>query len=345
MGGRHADAQWWLLVMLMPFFYACATRLPFIAYAIQAFRFGFHPVEVGALIASYQLTRAIGNWLQGRLPHLPWCIAAYTLGVAGYAANLAYASRALGRYQFCVGFAVAGFTEVLPCLTTWLKEAYADVDRDVQRRWYRTQYTVINMGSAFCFGVGGVLYDKCGIHGVAYFGAASALLGLLTTIAYGGYLPRRSPPRSADKPFGTAGGEQPEGSWRGMTWIEYVLGFSFGVESTTIAIVLSVGPVLARRVRHGSPEVWLPDGRRGVPRRVPAAADRRRALARAVEVAGAKPLAARAGFRAAHGREPAVLDPQVGRRHRLRLHRPDPHPRSERLRRRHSHRDAGQHHL
>jgi len=229
--------------MLMPFFYACATRLPFIAYAIQAFRFGFHPVEVGALIASYQLTRAIGNWLQGRLPHLPWCIAAYTLGVAGYAANLAYASRALGRYQFCVGFAVAGFTEVLPCLTTWLKEAYADVDRDVQRRWYRTQYTVINMGSAFCFGVGGVLYDKCGIHGVAYFGAASALLGLLTTIAYGGYLPRRSPPRSADKPFGTAGGEQPEGSWRGMTWIEYVLGFSFGVESTTIAIVLSVGPL------------------------------------------------------------------------------------------------------
>lgn len=245
MGRRADDTRWWLLVMLMPFFYACATRLPFIAYAIEAFRFGFSPVEVGALIANYQFTRAIGNSLQGRLSHLPWCIIAYLIGFAGYAANIGYASVARGRVQFCIGFGVAGFTEVLPCLTTWLKEAYAEEDQSVQRRWYRMQYTVINMGSAFCFAVGGVLYDKVGIHGVAYFGAASALLGLISTIAFSAVMVRGSSDTTVDDAPGGDASLVPsqEATWRGMTWIEYVLGLSFGIESTTIAIVLSVGPL------------------------------------------------------------------------------------------------------
>ena len=264
-----------LVIVWLPFLYGAATRLPFIYYVIHLtvqFRLGM--LTTGLYVAFYQACRVLTSALATQLPKTSHFLGT-SLGVAGYA--LVYASDNARLFPFVLGTVIVGFSETMSSSQKFAKRLFAkEEDRSLADRKLRHQYASVMLGVVFAFSVGGFVYQYRGIDGVALFGLVVESLALVSLLDYVAMdytaphedededqdrarvflanrtsndssanpssvlTPAKSVLASALRDATSAFGSKEDIS---VTWLNWIMAFSFGVESLTIGYNLSIGPL------------------------------------------------------------------------------------------------------
>jgi hypothetical protein len=174
-------AQQWILVYALPFFYGAITRLPFIYFVIHMrMAFDLDWLPIGFYVGSYQATRvatSVVTMFAPRFAHF----SGTSLGLAGNIVVLL--SNNNDKTPFIVGTILVGFSETLACMQTYTKSVF-DSDLTVLEHKLKVQYAAVMVGVTFAFGLGGFVYQKFGIDGVAIFGAVMSAFELLSLLGY-----------------------------------------------------------------------------------------------------------------------------------------------------------------
>ena len=173
--------QQWILVYGLPFFYGGITRLPFLYFVIHMrMVFDLDWLQIGFYVGSYQATRvatSVAAIFAPRFAHF----AGTAIGLAGNLVVLL--SNNNDKTPFIVGTILVGFSETLACMQTYTKSVF-DSDLSVLEHKLKVQYTAVMVGVTFAFGLGGVIYQKFGIDGVAMIGAIMSVFELLLLVVF-----------------------------------------------------------------------------------------------------------------------------------------------------------------
>jgi hypothetical protein len=137
-------------------------------------------LSIGFYVGSYQATRVATSIVAIFAPRL-----AHFSGTAiGLAGNLVVLlSNSNDETPFIVGTILVGLSETLACMQTYTKSVF-DSDLTVLEHKLKGQYAAVMVGVAFAFGLGGFIYQRFGIDGVAIFGVAMSVFELLSLLAY-----------------------------------------------------------------------------------------------------------------------------------------------------------------
>jgi hypothetical protein len=174
-------AQQWILVYALPFFYGAITRLPFIYFVIHMrMAFDLDWLPIGFYVGSYQATRVATSAVAIFAPRFAH-FSGTSVGLAG--SIIVFLSNNNDKTPFIVGTILVGFSETLACMQTYTKSVF-DSDLTVLEHKLKVQYAAVMVGVAFAFGLGGFVYQKFGIDGVAIFGAVMSAFELLSLLGY-----------------------------------------------------------------------------------------------------------------------------------------------------------------
>jgi len=264
-----------LVIMWMPFFYGAATRLPFIYYVIHLdMYFGLSWVNIGLCVAAYQGARVVTSALSIYIPRISHFLGT-CLGLAGYITVLLCNNDSI--LPFVIGTAIIGFSETLSSMQKYAKEIYKnDPDRKKGQTMLKYQYASVMIGVVFAFSIGGFVYQKYKINGVAVYGIIVEGGELLALVLFSVIEKKQEQATNTDatteievvSPKDETKKEEHQKrdleehkdvSFRtslainahttyatsdiGPTWINWLICLSFGVEALTIGFNLSVGPI------------------------------------------------------------------------------------------------------
>jgi hypothetical protein len=261
--------QQWILVYALPFFYGAITRLPFIYFVIHMrMTFDLDWLSIGFYVGSYQATRVATSVVAIFAPKLAH-FSGTSIGLAGNLVVLL--SNSNDKTPFIVGTILVGFSETLACMQTYTKSVF-DSDLTVLEHKLKVQYAAVMVGVTFAFGLGGFIYQRFGIDGVAIFGVAMSVFELLSLLAY--FLLEMKPlvdesvTKRTDRCTSTNSSESSQddnvgkstfsvrkgdemvaaldfflGSGMGANYLSYILCITFGMESITIGYNLAISPI------------------------------------------------------------------------------------------------------
>jgi len=261
-----------LVIVWMPFFYGAATRLPFIYYVIHLdMYFGLSWVSIGLCVAAYQGARVVTSALSIYIPRISHFLGT-CLGLAGYITVLLCNKDSIR--PFVIGTAIVGFSETLSSMQKYAKEIYKnDPDRKKGQMMLKYQYASVMIGVVFAFSIGGFVYQKYKINGVAVYGIIVEGGELLALLLFFVLDKKQEQPKCTDATTEftdstteiKAVSPEPETKKEKQvsilseltntanttyatsdidpTWINWLICLSFGIEALTIGFNLSVGPI------------------------------------------------------------------------------------------------------
>ncbi|CAE8631092.1 unnamed protein product [Polarella glacialis] len=193
-----------LAIVIIPFFYSVCTRLLFGCMAIVLWKIGFSFEAIAAGICGYQTMRGVSNSiqkkgnLQKRSVYLTFgALVGYTLvaWVDLSQDSPLEASRNEVHLEtrfvvaLLVGFGLVGLSEIYTCMQWMCKHwAFLATDTiekkvDYCRLCFKQQYCIVNLGAAVAF-LGGLVFNKFALRGVAIVGACDALIVIVLLVLY-----------------------------------------------------------------------------------------------------------------------------------------------------------------
>jgi hypothetical protein len=259
--------QQWILVYALPFFYGAITRLPFLYFVIHMrMTFDLDWLSIGFYVGAYQATRVATSVVAIFAPRLAH-FSGTSIGLAGNLVVLL--SNSNDKTAFIVGTVLVGFSETLACMQTYTKSVF-DSDLTVLEHKLKVQYAAVMVGVTFAFGLGGFIYQRFGIDGVALFGVIMSVFELLSLLAY--FLLELKPladesiPKITDHCTNSSESSQDDnvgkstfsirkgdemvpaldfflGSGMGANYLSYILCITFGMEAITIGYNLAISPI------------------------------------------------------------------------------------------------------
>eukprot|EP00425_Heterocapsa_triquetra_P002186 CAMPEP_0195062220 /NCGR_PEP_ID=MMETSP0448-20130528/8885_1 /TAXON_ID=66468 /ORGANISM="Heterocapsa triquestra, Strain CCMP 448" /LENGTH=541 /DNA_ID=CAMNT_0040092877 /DNA_START=127 /DNA_END=1749 /DNA_ORIENTATION=+ len=266
-----------MAIFLIPFFYSVCTRLPFVCIAIVLWKIGFSFEAIAAGICGYQIMRGISNSIQKQGDILMRSVFLSVGGLIGYAlvlwVDLAQdtalsADRELRRLlpqhvaMMLLGFVFVGLSEIYTCIQ-WMCKHWAFLhtgslteELDYCRLAFKQQYCIVNLGATVAFFLGGLVFEYRGLRGVALLGVcdATCLIVLIVTYrlmdpivqarmghpsccGYEHHRPAESDEASLDRSAPYTGTKP-----RKVQWIAWFVAVTFGFQSASIGVILSIGP-------------------------------------------------------------------------------------------------------
>jgi len=189
-GGRDRLLTF-LVIGVMPFLYGAATRLPFIYFVIHlAGHFNLDWWPIGLCVGAYQGCRVVVSAASIVAPKTSHFLGT-AAGLAGYIT--VFISDKDLVMPFVAGTAVIGFSETMSSMQKYAKEMFKlDPDHQKSQLMFKYQYAAVMCGVVFAFSIGGVVYQKYSINGVAMFGIIIEGSGLLALVVYAALLHERS---------------------------------------------------------------------------------------------------------------------------------------------------------
>ena len=194
---RKAQEDWSLraaeilVIAVMPFLYGAQTRLVFIYFVIHL-RENYFPNEwlpIGLYVGAYQACRVVTSALSIWFPIVAHFFGTCA-GLVGF--TIVLVSDKDLEVPFVVGTAIVGLSETMSSMQKYGKDMYRlDPNRKKSQLKLKYQYAFVMLGVVFAFSIGGVVYEKVKINGVAIFGigiTGSSLLSFLLYVA----LPRKN---------------------------------------------------------------------------------------------------------------------------------------------------------
>jgi len=172
-----------LVIGVMPCLYGCATRLPFIYFVIHLSQhFLLQWETIGFCVGAYQGCRAVSSSLAIFAPEFSHFLGTFA-GLAGF--TLVYFSDNDLVVPFVAGTAIVGLSETMSPMQKYAKEMYKlDIDREKTQLMLKLQYASVMIGVVFAFSIGGIVYQRYAINGVALFGIIVEGFGLMACLAY-----------------------------------------------------------------------------------------------------------------------------------------------------------------
>ena len=175
-----------LVIGAMPFLYGCATRLPFIYFVIHLSQhFEMQWLTIGFCVGGYQGCRVITSSVSIFAPKFSHFLGT-AAGLAGY--TIVYFSDKDIVAPFVAGTAIIGLSETMSSMQKYAKEMYKlSPDRKKTKIMLKLQYASVMVGVVFAFSIGGIVYQRYYIHGVALFGMIIEGSALLVCLIYLGF--------------------------------------------------------------------------------------------------------------------------------------------------------------
>ena len=179
-----------IVIVIMPFLYGAATRLPFIYFVIHlSDHFELDWLPIGLSVAAYQGCRVITSAFSIHCPNMSHVFGT-SVGLAGYITVFLCDKDSLA--PFVAGTAVVGMSETMSSMQKYSKEMYKHhPDRKKTRLRMKYQYAFVMIGVMFSFFIGGFTYQYFNINGVAVFGIILEGLALLAFFLFQ-QLPRKA---------------------------------------------------------------------------------------------------------------------------------------------------------
>ena len=236
--------------------------------------FGLSWVNIGLCVAAYQGARVVTSALSLYIPRISHFLGT-CLGLAGYITVLLCNKDSIR--PFVIGTAIVGFSETLSSMQKYAKEIFKnDPDWTKGQMMLKYQYASVMIGVVFAFSIGGFVYQKYKINGVAVYGIIVEGGELLALILFFLLEKKHEQAKNTDATTeieaasATTGTEKEEHQKRdleehahvsfrtslaktahttyatsdiGPTWINWLICLSFGIEALTIGFNLSVGPI------------------------------------------------------------------------------------------------------
>jgi len=150
----------------MPFFQGAASRLPFMYFVPELYRFEVSALNVGIFIGSYQFCRSLTCMLSVPFPKASQFFGT-VVALIGYIISIFFDGKDLTF--FVVGTIIIGFCETMPNFQVLLKELYI-CDQETLGNKIKLQYVSIIMGVLLAFLGGGIIYENHGILGTSIMG-------------------------------------------------------------------------------------------------------------------------------------------------------------------------------
>lgn len=172
-----------LVIGVIPCLYGCATRLPFIYFVIHLSQhFLLQWGTIGLCVGAYQACRVVSSSLAIFAPKFSHFLGT-SAGLAGF--TLVYFSDNNLIAPFVAGTVIVGLSETMSSMQKYAREIYKlDIDREKVQLMLKFQYASVMIGVVFAFSIGGIVYQRYSINGVALFGMIVEGFGLLACLAY-----------------------------------------------------------------------------------------------------------------------------------------------------------------
>ena len=190
---RTPTQSWalWVLIWVLPAFYAASTRLPFICLAVEVGARGGELWQVSVLLGAYQSCRALANYVIAafggpdpmRRLHLPMVL----VGLAGW--TVAGMPRYTSVWTLFALCGVGLSESVVNLQTSVIHETQAEspsnvADPLVLEHRIRIQYAAVAGGSFVCWLIGGWLYTNRGFQAVSFLGIACGVVQFFGTLIF-----------------------------------------------------------------------------------------------------------------------------------------------------------------